>query len=107
MIEALEEEDFDALGELAMEDMDEECDVVQVCLPKEHEDKLAGAVQAIQAMVNRPLLLCASQTEWLEQAIRVYNGRPAVKTDSPETEALCRRYGAQMAKTENGNLIFE
>ena len=107
VIEALEEEDFDALGELAMEDMDEECDVLQVCLPKEHEDKLPRAVQAIQAMVNRPLLLSASQPEMLEKALRVYNGRPAVLVKSEEEEAVCRRYGAQRAKTENGKLIFD
>lgn len=107
VIEALEEEDFDALGELAMEDMDEECDVIQVCLPREHEDKLPEAVQAIQAMVNRPLLLSASQPEMLEKALRVYNGRPAVLVGSAEEEAVCCRYGAQIAKTENGKLIFE
>jgi len=107
VIEALEEEDFDALGELAMEDMDEECDVIQVCLPKEHEDKLPRAVQAIQAMVNRPLLLCASQPVALEQAVRIYNGRPAVRIASGEDEAVCRKYGAQAAKVEKGQLIFE
>lgn len=103
VMEALEDEDFDALGEMAMDDLDEDC--VQIWLPEEHEDKLAQTVQAVQAMVSRPLVLRAASDKMLEKAIRVYNGRPAVVTASGQEE-LCRRYGAQIAKVENEELVF-
>lgn len=106
VLEALEAEDFDALGELAMEDLDEECEVIQIWLPREYEDKLPQAVQAVQAMVNRPLALRAHSSDRLEKALRVYNGRPVVVISSEEDEALCRRFGAQAARVENGELFF-
>lgn len=98
--EALADEDFDTLGDLAMEDMDEECDVIQVFLPEEYETLLPQAVQAIQSMVNRPLLLRAHSVSELEKAIRVYNGRPVVAVSTPEEAELCRRFGAQAARVE-------
>ena len=104
VIEALEDKDFDALGELAMDDLDEDC--VQIWLPAEHEDKLAQTVQAVQAMVSRPLVLRAASAEMLEKAVRVYNGRPAVVADTKENEEICRRYGAQAVTTENGTVMF-
>jgi len=104
VIEALEDEDFDTLGELAMDDLDEDC--VQIWLPAEHEDKLAQTVQAVQAMVSRPLVLRAASAEMLEKAVRVYNGRPAVVADTKENEEICRRYGAQAVTTENGTVMF-
>lgn len=102
--EAVEDEDFDTLCDLAMEDMDEEAEVIQVFLPEEGEaEALPQAVQEIQAVVNAPLLLRAHSAEALEKALRVYNGRPMAVADSPEKEMLCEKYGAVPVKlTEDG-----
>ena len=94
VVEALEDEDFDALSDIAMEDLDEDAEVIQVSLPAEHEDKLAKAVEHIQMLVHQPLLLCAESAEALDAAIRVYNGRPAVAVTDEKSHALCEKYGA-------------
>ena len=93
--EAVEDQDIDTLCDLAMEDMDEEADVIQIYLPEDCEaELLPQAVQEIQAVVNTPLLLRAHSPEALEKALRVYNGRPMAVADSPEKKALCEKYGA-------------
>ena len=98
--EALQEADFDTLGDLAMEDLDEDCEVIQVFLPEAYEALLPKAVQAIQSVVNRPLMLRAHSAQALEAALRVYNGRPVVAVSTPEQEDVCRRYGAQAARVD-------
>lgn len=95
--EAAAEGDVDALADLATEDGDEGAQVVQVYLPEAYEDLLPSAVQAIQSLMHQPLLLRAKSPEYLEKALRVYNGRPAVAVTCPEMLALCKKYGAQPA----------
>lgn len=107
--EAAAEGDVDALADLATEDGDDGAQVVQVYLPEAYEDLLPSAVQAIQSLMHQPLLLRAQDPRYLEQALRVYNGRPAVAVSSPEALALCKKYGAQPAflQDETGYALGE
>lgn len=95
VIEAIEDEDLDALSDVAMEDTDEDAELIQVFLPEENEEQmLPRAVEHIQMLVHEPLLLRAHSINALEKAIRVYNGRPAVYVTNDEERALCEKYGA-------------
>ena len=90
--EAVEDEDFDSMADLCMEDMDEDAEVIHIHL---EGDIFPRAVEEIQAVVNLPMLLSSEDTEALEQAIRAYNGRPLVLVRDEETRALCEKYGAE------------
>lgn len=108
VLEAATDEDYDTLCDLAMEDMDEDAQIISLWLPEENEEEtLPRAVQEIQAVVHTPLLLRAHSAAALEKALRVYNGRPGVYADSPEALELCKKYGAAPAKLdENGEMIW-
>lgn len=90
--EAVEDEDFDSMADLCMEDMDEDAEIIHIDL---EGDLFPRAVEEIQAVVNLPMLLSSEDTEALEQAIRAYNGRPLVLIRDEKTRALCEKYGAE------------
>lgn len=95
VVEAVEDEDYDTLSDLAMEDMDEEADVIVVHLPEENEEEtLPRTVEAIQTMVKTPLCLRTGSAVALEKALRVYNGRPMAEADTAEKLEICKKYGA-------------
>lgn len=91
-LEAVEDEDFDAMADLCMEDMDEGAQVLHVSLTG---DLFPGAVEEIQAVVNLPMLLSSEDPVALERAIRAYNGRPLVLAENDTARALCEKYGAE------------
>lgn len=95
--EAVEDEDFDSMADLCMEDMDEDAEIIHIKLEGE---LFPRAVEEIQAVVNLPMLLSSGDMEALEQAIRAYNGRPLVLIRNEETRALCEKYGAVAWKEE-------
>lgn len=90
--EAVEDEDFDSMADLCMEDMDEDAEIIHIRL---EGDLFPRAVEEIQAVVNLPMLLESEDISALEQAIRAYNGRPLVLVRDEETRALCEKYGAE------------
>ncbi len=93
--EALEDQDFDTLADIAMEDLEEDVDLIGILLPEEQEQEaIAQVIQEIQAVVSTPLLLRAHAPEALESALRACNGRPAVEVKFPWAVELCKKYGA-------------
>ncbi|MBE5781994.1 MAG: hypothetical protein E7329_01605 [Clostridiales bacterium] len=91
---AARDEDWDSLTDLAMEDTDEDAQVIQVHLPLDCESSLPQAIISLQAAVRQPLLLRAEDPDALTSALRAYNGRPMAAVTCPEALALCRHFGA-------------
>ena len=101
--QALLEEDLDFLVDLAVRQMDAGADILDVNVGYPGVDEvsmLPRAVQAIQAAVDLPLQLDTTNTEALEAALRVYNGKAAVNSVNGKEESLAtvlplvKKYGA-------------
>ena len=101
--QALLEEDLEFLVDLAVRQMDAGADILDVNVGYPGVDEvsmLPRAVQAIQAAVDLPLQLDTTNTEALEAALRVYNGKAAVNSVNGKEESLVtvlplvKKYGA-------------
>lgn len=92
--------EYDTLMDLLEEQMEEEVDVICLCVEGEGiqgtsiiGDVIAEATQ----MVNIPLAFGAEDMEVLEKALRIYPGRAGVVTRGGQvqkTKQLCQKYGA-------------
>lgn len=98
---------LDELTDAAIDQADEEVDVLEVFCPGVDEARL---VQAVQGVAGLPLLLGGGDPAALERALRVCNGKPML---SVSAEAACldallpaaKKYGALLVgqtRDENG-----
>lgn len=112
--QALRSNDMDYLCREALAQSDNGAHIldVNVGLPEIDEPTmLCSAVQAIQAISDLPLQLDTSNTEALEKALRIYNGRPLINSVNGGEDSmaavfpLAKKYGAAVVALtldENG-----
>lgn len=110
ILAAAKDGDYDALMEAAMEDIAEGADVICMDLDGCGPDAAAilpEAVEYLQTMLRAPLCLKSGDSEALERAMRIYNGklliRPvgALRAAPEKVLPLVGRYGA-VVMTEPG-----
>ena len=78
---ALADEDMDYVTDEAMDQQDEDAEILAVDVAADGVDEvdtLKNTVCALQSMVRLPLLLCAHSPAALEAALRHYNGKALV-----------------------------
>lgn len=112
--QALRSGDMDYLCREALAQSDNGAHIldVNVGLPELDEPAvLCGAVRAIQAVSDLPLQLDTSNIQALEQALRIYNGRPLINSVNGGEDSmaavfpLAKKYGAAVVALtldENG-----
>lgn len=100
--EALVSRDFDYIVSEAVKQVDKNSDVldVNVGLPEiDEKEMLTLAVKKLQGVVNTPLQIDTSDTEALEAALRIYNGKPLINSVNGKEESmnavfpLAKKYG--------------
>lgn len=100
--EALVNKDFDYIVSEAVKQVDKKSDVldVNVGLPEiDEKEMLTLAVKKLQSVVNTPLQIDTSDTEALEAALRIYNGKPLINSVNGKEEnmkkvfPLAKKYG--------------
>lgn len=82
---------FDVIREIASH----KCDVLYLDVDKAMDDELPieYVIGDMQTYVKRPIVFKSSNASLLEKAIRSYNGRPGVVTDSDSSVRIARKYG--------------
>lgn len=100
--EALKEKDFDYIVSEAVIQTDKGSHVldVNVGLPGiDEKEMLVTAVKTVQGVVNLPLQIDTSNTDALEAALRIYNGKPLINSVNGKKESmdkvfpLAKKYG--------------
>lgn len=100
--EALVNKDFDYIVSEAVKQVDKKSDVldVNVGLPEiDEKEMLTLSVKKLQSVVNTPLQIDTSDTEALEAALRIYNGKPLINSVNGKEEnmkkvfPLAKKYG--------------
>ena len=105
--QALLEHDIDFVIDEAEEKIDDGADVisVDVCIDGiDQAEMLKEIVYELQSLFDTPLQLCTSNLAALEQALRIYNGKPMVRFVSDDTES--RECAAKLAKKYGGVIEF-
>ena len=82
---------FDVIREIA----GHKCDVLYLDVDKSMDDELPieYVIGDMQTYVKRPIVFRSSNAKLLEMAVRSYNGRPGVVTDSDSATKIARKYG--------------
>lgn len=100
---ALRNHDMDYVIKEAIKQQDQGADVLDVNmgLPDIDEvEMLKSAVMEVQAVVNLPLQIDSSNVSALEEAVRIYNGKPLINSVNGKEESLkailpiAKKYGA-------------
>lgn len=94
---SLESGELDAITDIAMDLLDEECDIALIDVDFEGCDEilLARVVKEAQTYLKLPFILKSNKLKVLENALRIYKGRAGVLiTASDEMEAMVKKYGA-------------
>ena len=89
--QALREQDMDYILQEGFDQLENGAHIldVNVGLPEIDEvQTLKTAVQELQAVISLPLQIDTSNTEALEQALRIYNGKPMVNSVNGKRESL-------------------
>ncbi len=107
LIAALREEDYEALSDEAVDQVEAGADVIgiNVALPGIDEmEALARTIQAVQGRVRAPLMIETGNCEALARALRVVCGRPLIKPIHGSgafmdcASALAAKYGAVLGE---------
>jgi len=98
LVEALLEDDLEILVDEAFDQQEEGAQVISVNVAAEGVDEadvLDRGVQVLQGMIKLPLMLCTSNAEALEKALRHYNGKALVRVEQNAQELLpiVKKYG--------------
>ncbi|MBR2189182.1 MAG: homocysteine S-methyltransferase family protein [Eubacterium sp.] len=101
--EALADSDAETLVDLYVE-LEDDADVLEVCVDGGDADPAAllpDVVRQLQGMTSLPLLIDSSDKAALAAAMRIYNGKPLVRTDGSaedmqELFPLVQKYGASI-----------
>lgn len=103
--QALLEKDYDYIVKCALEQQQAGASIldVNVGFPGvDEETRLPAVVKKIQAVCPLPLMLDSSNMQALENALRIYNGKPAVNSVNGKKEILdsllpvVKKYGASV-----------
>ena len=104
-VAGLDEDDLEDLADEAMDQTDDDIEIITLDLTGAEPGMSALAVRKIQELVNAPLALLGSERE-LEEAMRAYNGKPLVLISGEGQResilALVGRYGGQPALFDGG-----
>ena len=104
MAEALADDDPDAVGDLALDQMDSGVQLLRLALPADGEDKLAQAVAAVQAVCKLPLLIEGHDPQALEAALRAYQGKCILSGPLDAALPLAKKYGAVLLIRPEGDV---
>lgn len=108
--DAINEGDTFYAEDEAMAQEEEEADVLEICVSVSDTDEMSiisDTVKSAQGMSALPLIIEASSLHALEKALRVCNGRPAVKWDKEcglslnFVRMLAKKYGAYIVTLKN------
>ena len=100
--QALIDKDLDFVAAEAVKQADKNSDVLDVNagLPEiDEKEMLVLAVKKVQSVINVPLQIDSSDTEALEAALRIYNGKPLINSVNGKREnmesvfPLAKKYG--------------
>ena len=108
--DALNEGDSFFAEDEAMAQEEDEADVLEICATVPDTDEtgfIVDTVKSAQSMSALPLIIEASSLQALEKALRICNGRPAVKWDEEcglslnFVRMLAKKYGAYVVALKN------
>ncbi|MGI6721107.1 MAG: homocysteine S-methyltransferase family protein [Anaerovoracaceae bacterium] len=88
---ALRSQDMDSIKELAIREKDAGAQIldINVGLPDIDEpDMLPRVIQAVQEVVDLPLVIDCSNVEAIEKAARIYNGKPIINSVNASRESM-------------------
>lgn len=103
LAEALLRGDYEHCIDDALDAQDDDADIIGICAVYPGIDEgqaLPAMVEAVQAMINIPLMITGAMLDAFERALRIYNGCALADTSrvAPEeadaARALASRYGA-------------
>ena len=104
-VAGMDEDDLEDLADEAMDQLEDEVEIITLDLASAEPGLSARAVRKVQELVNAPLALMGGGAE-LEEAMRAYNGKPLVLLSGEEQResvlALIRRYGGHPAVLKDG-----
>lgn len=101
--EALRKDDMDYVVREALNQVEQGAHILDVNMGMPDLDEvslLRRAIEVVQASVNLPLQIDSSNPEALEQAVRIYNGKPLINSVNGKEESLqtilpiAKKYGA-------------
>ena len=100
---ALRLEDMDFVVREALQQVDQGAHILDINMGMPDMDEvslLKKAVMEVQSAINLPLQIDSSNVEALEQAVRIYNGKPLINSVNGKKESLesilpiAKKYGA-------------
>ena len=97
--EAVRERDVDYMIEQAMNQVDEEVDVLGINVALDGTDEVAMMIETVaelQSIVKIPFMIESENIYAIEAAIRIYNGNPLIRYKGTDEEALkdvIKKYG--------------
>ena len=100
--DVLEDNDVDSIVEFALDMGDEDNDLIILNF-NGFDNMLSSAVSEIQAVSNISMVLKSKNVSALENAMRIYNGKPVVylnEENADEILALSKKYGALIIANE-------
>lgn len=101
--EAVRERDVDYMIEQAMNQVDEEVDILGINVALEGTDEVAMMTETaceLQSIVKIPFMIESENIHAIEAAIRIYNGNPLIRykgTDEEALKAVIKKYGGVIA----------
>ena len=105
MREALKNDDIGYILHQAVEQANAGADILDVNVGAagiNEVEVLPKVIKAVQSVTDLPLQIDSSNVDAIEQALRVYNGKPIVNSVNGNTESLekilplCKKYGASV-----------
>ena len=100
---AVREGDVDYMIEQAMEQVDEEVDILGINVALDGTDETAmlkETVSELQSIVKIPFMIETENLSALESAVRIYNGNPLIRykgTDEEKLHEIIKKYGGVIA----------
>lgn len=109
-VAGLEEDELEDLADDAMDQMEDDVEIITLDLRGAEPALAAQAVRKVQELVQAPLALLGG-FETLSEAMRAYNGKPLVLFCPEELEWPCvaqlvEQYGGLPARYENGTAVL-
>ena len=105
--QALLEQDIDFVIDEAEEKLDDGADVLRIHVGVDGVNEAAmlkNVVYELQSLLDTPLQIYTSDVEALEQALRIYNGKPMVQFVSEDAES--RECAVKLVKKYGGAIEF-
>lgn len=108
-VAGVDEDDLEDLADEAMDQLDDDVEIITLDLTGAQPGMAALAVRKVQELVNAPLALLGSGAE-LEEAMRAYNGKPLVLiSEEDQRESVfppISRYGGKLALLKDGAAVI-